>query len=226
MTRFFVVGNGASLRDTPLDMLAGEKSVALNRVHLIYPYTKWRPTHYVKTDHNHRLIDVYNSENIFHATQGYKCYFWDRFKDGDPEQKDYQVLPVGMGDWPTVTWIPRCEHHYYHADNYIHKAQSWHLPTICTAFSGISPAIQIAVLEGATEIYLIGCDLGYGKAKGHDHFSTEYSIATHNLGDWDTREVTEAHLLAKRSCPIPIYNATIGGTLDVYERVDLMEVLS
>ena len=181
MTRFFVIGNGPSLLDTPLDKIAGEKSVALNRIHLIYYRTKWRPTHYVKTDHNHRLVNVYNEENIYHAEQGYKCYLWERFRDGHPDE--HRFMPHGMGDnWRNVTWIPRCEHHYYHADNHIKKAQSWHLPSICTAFSGIGPAIQIAVLEGATEIYLLGCDLGYGRPKGKDHFSSEYSIPTHNLG--------------------------------------------
>ena len=226
MTRFFVVGNGPSLKKTPLDKIAGEKSVALNRIHLIYPDTVWRPTHYVKTDHNHRLIDVYMRENIYHASQGYKCYLWDMFMDGDPEQRDYTTLPFGMGDrWPNVTWVSRCEHHYYHADNYVKKAQSWHLPEICTAFSGIGPAIQIAVLEGATEIFLLGCDLGYGRPKGLDHFDKSYSVPSHDLGKFDTREVTEAHKIAKRSSPVPIYDATINGELTVHEKVNFYDLI-
>lgn len=219
--RFWVVGNGSSLKDTDLDKIAGEKSVALNRVHLIYKNTKWRPTHYVKTDHNPRLLGIYNEENIFHATQGYKCYFWERFHTGYPKGHSHeQYMPETMPDFDTCVWVARCNHHYYHHDNYMKKARSWHLPELCTAFSGISPAIQIAVLEGATEIHLLGCDLGYGKPKGLDHFSPEYSMPTHNLGTWDNNEVLEAHMMAKRSCPVPIYNATVGGELEVYERAN------
>jgi hypothetical protein len=32
------------------------------------------------------------------------------------------------------------------------------------------------------------------------------------------------HIIAKRSSPVPIYNATKGGSLEVYERVSFDEV--
>ncbi len=35
-----------------------------------------------------------------------------------------------------------------------------------------------------------------------------------------------AHQAARKSSKAPIYNATIGGELEVYERVDLMEVIN
>ncbi len=45
-----------------------------------------------------------------------------------------------------------------------HKSmQEWHLPTLCTGLTGMSTMIQLAVVLGYDEIYLLGCDLGYGR---------------------------------------------------------------
>ena len=64
MSRWFVLGNGPSLANTPLDLLIGENTVGINRINLIYDKTAWRPTIYCKTDHNPRLVSIYNKENI------------------------------------------------------------------------------------------------------------------------------------------------------------------
>jgi len=229
MSRFFVVGNGPSLLDTPLDKLIGENSVGLNRIHLMYDKTDWRPTYYVKTDHNPHLVNMWAEETMLQINLGIKCYLWEAFRDGLPEDHcNNETLPVGIGDFPNVTWIPRCKHHGIPSYSSPHngRALKWHLPEICSAYSGIGPAIQVAVLNGATEIYLLGCDLGYGREKGLDHCSPEYSLDSRILGEFDTSEVTEAHILAKNSSPVPIYNATVGGDLEIHPRVDINEVLS
>lgn len=90
--------------------------------------------------------------------------------------------------------LPKCKHHYYASDNYMKRADSWHFPEICTS-NAIGVLLQLAVQDGATEIYLVG------------------DIEEH------------AYRVAKRSCPIPIYNATIGGSLEVHKRVDFYEIL-
>jgi hypothetical protein len=224
--KHFVVGNGRSLNYTNLELLNGHVSWGLNRIHLHYPNTSWRPTKYFKSDHNPHLKDVYNSENLFHVEQGYDCYFWEKFRTGYPKEHPLsEWMPEGIGEHDNVTWFPRCEHHYYHHDNFHKKAESWHLPAVCTAFSGISAAMQFAILEGATEIYLVGCDLGYGRPKGHDHFDEGYSKNPKQLSEWDTNEVMEAHRVARMSSPVPIYNATVGGELEIYERVRLEDVV-
>lgn len=222
--KFFVLGNGSSLAKMNLDLLQGEKTVAINRINLVYDKFAWRPTIYCKSDHNPYLADVYNEENILNVSVSEKSYLWEDFKDGD-SGTPHRKLPVGMGDHPKVTWIKRCKHHYYAANNHMKRTQSWHLPEICTALSGIGVAMQVAVLEGATEIYLIGCDLGYGKDIGQDHFDPRYSLTKKKLGQYEIDNVSYCHEVAKRSSPVPIYNAGIGGDLEVYPRVDFMEVL-
>lgn len=227
MSRWFVLGNGPSLNDTPLDKLIGENCVGMNRIHLVYDKTDWRPTIYVKTDHNPYLLNLWAKETMLQINLGIKCYLWEQFRDGFPKtHPNYESLPVGIGDFPNVTWIPRCKHHGVPSYSSGNRAFKWHLPEICSAYSGIGPAMQVAVLNGATEIYLLGCDLGYGREKGLDHFSTEYSLDNRKLGEFDINEVTEAHMLAKNSIDIPVYNATVGGDLEVWKRKDIWEVLN
>ncbi|MGH7214847.1 MAG: hypothetical protein ACREIT_08790, partial [Tepidisphaeraceae bacterium] len=50
--RAFLVGNGPSLIRTPLDLLAGEYTFAMNRIALIYEKTIWRPSFFVCTTTN------------------------------------------------------------------------------------------------------------------------------------------------------------------------------
>jgi hypothetical protein len=92
--------------------------------------------------------------------------------------------------------------------------------------------LQQAILEGFNPIYLVGADLGY-KARpdiGDDdrnHFSPRYhqgirdvSIERANI-DNDTQ--VDMHQMAKAYVDekdIQILNASLGGSLEVYPRVD------
>ena len=120
-----------------------------------------------------------------------------------------------------VNTISSCWHytnHYYELD----CPHSWHLPKLCSYGSSVNIAIQIAVNQGYKPIYLIGCDLGY-KDNEPSHFSVDYEkgiegdLRPARLANLDT---LNAHIIASRSSPVTIYNATIGGELEVYERVD------
>jgi hypothetical protein len=42
----------------------------------------------------------------------------------------------------------------------------------------------------------------------------------------DNENMNQAHMVARRSSPVPIYNATLGGKLEVHPRVDFFEVLN
>lgn len=184
--RHWVIANGKSLLDTPLHLLKDEITWGMNRIHLLYDKTDWRPSRYLMVDYQKK--EDYECIKPHWNT---KKYLWDGFREGNP----YFFDPIG--EVPNTTWIPRCKkHHYYMADNW-KAAQSWHLPEICTAFSGIGAVIQLAVQEGATEIYIVGAD-----------------------------EPAHVHQVAKRSSPVPIYNCTVGGALEVYERKNLLDVLN
>lgn len=227
MDRWFVLGNGPSLNDTPLDKLIGENTIGMNRIHLMYDKTEWRPTIYMKIDYNPYLKDEWMYNVNLHLDMGIKCYLWEALRDGFPEgHPNHDILPEGVGEHENAVWVPHCEHKWYHYDN-VKAVKEWHLPEICTAYSTISVAMQIAVLEGADEIYLLGCDLGL--TEGEHHFTDDYfpeEAIDREISQTTENNFIAAHKMALRSCPVPIYNATVGGYLELYPRIDIHEVLS
>lgn len=208
--RAFIVGNGLSLKRTNLDKLQGEISFAVNNIHLVYPTTQWRPTHYVRAEGaqdldpetwiDSMLIQVQGNAEIF-------CNVWF------PKWMERNHLPLRE-----MNIIDACAHYtaQFDTENCPHM---WHLPRICTFGSTVSVAMQIAVLLGYGPLYLIGCDLGY-KDNQPSHFDEHYEHGREQPARLANINAFLGHVIAKRSSPVPIYNATLGGDLEVYERVD------
>lgn len=197
MKRIWLVGNGASLTKTPLELLKGEDAFAMNRIDLFYKYTNWRPTHYF-------CIDVIEGAD-----------YWKDSVKANPQAKLF-LLDNWKGQINRdAEWISRCKkHHFYASDNVSKRVESWHLPTICTAFGSMYPMMQLAVLMGYQEIYLLGCDMW---TNGQNHMTDDY--AENEDIERRNRDNLYLHRIAKRSCPIPIYNATIGGSLEVTQEL-------
>jgi hypothetical protein len=108
MSRIFLVGNGASLKITNLDLLFGKPSMAVNKIHKIYKKTKWRPTHFVKVDYSTFDPDDWKEEVLQHVTNNEQCLLWDAFHSGaDKNDGNYEFIPDGIGDIRNVTYIPR-----------------------------------------------------------------------------------------------------------------------
>jgi hypothetical protein len=103
--------------------------------------------------------------------------------------------------------------------------QEWHLPKICTAYSGISGMLQVASTMDYDEICLIGCDLGYSRDRTRNHFVSDYNLTDRKDPVEHEANSLKAHQVAAKCCPIPVYNCTIGGALEVYPRRNLIDVL-
>lgn len=211
MTRAFVIGNGPSLARTPLELLQqhNEISFAVNRIHLHYPHTPWRPTHYVRGEEaSLKSAAKYHEEVRLHIEMG--CEVWANL---------WFTKNTDMGD--RVHTIKSCWHYMKHFDS-PEAPHLWHLPMLCSFGSSVNVAIQIAAQQGYKPIYLLGCDLGYQDGKP-SHFSPDYEkdiqedLRPAKYANLDT---LAAHMVAARSSPVKIYNATLGGCLEVYERVD------
>jgi hypothetical protein len=205
MKRMWLVGNGASLNHTPLDLLKNEDCFGMNRVDLFYNKTNWRPTHYICYD----IVEGsdYWKQSV-QANKNAKLFLSEEFSG-----------ELALDD---VTWISKCKkHHWYASDNVSKRLQSWHLPEVCTAIGTMSAMMQIAVLLGYEEIYLLGCDLWQDGEI--NHFTKDYvkneDIERRNF------DALYLHTVAKISSPIPIYNATVGGHLEIYPRTSIEQVL-
>lgn len=201
MTRCFVVGNGPSLTSTNLDLMQGEVSFACNNIHLLYNRTAWRPTHYVR------------AEQYFLQ----EPKFWQESMDA--------ARTIGAEIWcnahfahdERVNIIRGCAHCQKHYDS-PECPHLLHLPMLCTFGSSVNVAVQIAMLKKYSPIYLIGCDLGY-KDGQPSHFDKDYENGYEQQARYANLDTLAAHMVAARS-DYEIYNATVGGLLEVYPRVD------
>lgn len=214
MTRAFIVGNGPSLNATNLDKLNGEVTFAVNNVHRIYPKTSWRPQYYVRAEQAFGLDPEAWLESMqTHLELGCQIYC-----------NDYFFRPrFGLKQTDRVHIIRACSHYQRHYDDQ-NAPHLWHLPMLCTFGSTVNVATQIAVQIGFSPIYLVGCDLGY-KDGSPSHFDDEYEHGQEQEAKYANLDTLLAHMIAKRSSNTPIYNATVGGELEVYERVDFDETL-
>lgn len=213
--RAFVVGNGPSLAWTNLNLLKGEVSFATNRIHLAYEKTDWRPTYYVRSEG-------------FEYVGTPSPLLWEKdlaIHLDDPSVEVhgnlYFLKHLNKRDAAKLKPIKTCAHHIVHYDSE-QCPHLWHLPVLCTYGSTVNVCIQMAVKMGFEEIYLVGCDLGYEDGKP-SHFDDRYEIGYEGLlreARYSNLDILTAHIVAKRSSPVPIYNATIGGNLEVYDRVD------
>lgn len=203
--RAFIVGNGPSLANTDLDKLVGEVTFAVTRIHLIYPKTTWRTNNFVWAE---EYNDAAWIEAVGHhlglgvrvwMPQGRRGAYTNR------RMRKYEVPAT------TTEFYPMCEDEPTPCDQ-------WHLPMICRRGGSLLSAIQIAILQGYSPLYLIGTDLGYS-SKG-SHFCKEYADGIDLRPPKEMNDsLLAAHEIAKKCSPVPIYNATTGGKLEVYPRV-------
>ena len=219
-SRIWLIGNGASLKETPKHLLENEITMGVNKGH------QWlMPDYYVKVD-----LSIFNGENTWKdeiipmVNAGIPCLLWDRFRESVKNPRDgfYQWIPEGIGDYENVTWVKHCDHRNY-PPGHKSSAKQWHEP-FCTAYNSISIMAQWAVKLGFEEIYLVGCDLIFTDGVT-DHFMPYYSRVDSEYIERNQMMALAAHQFIKDNCPIPVYNATIGGFLEVHERVDIREVL-
>lgn len=203
--RIFLVGNGPSLKHTPLELLKGEDTMGMNAIDLIYGQTTWRPKYYYCIDVNEN--DKHWKDAIKSNLNCEKVFLWDGWKN--------------LFQGKNIEWIHHCQKHHFYSLEHPKRMNEWHLPTLCTAIGSMSAMMQLSVLMGYKAIYLIGCDLFDGPAH---HFRDDYP--NYSKLDYRTRLEFHLHEIAHRSSPVPIYNATMGGTLEVHPRVDFMSLFN
>lgn len=208
--RCFIVCTGPSLTISDLELLENEFVFGMNSLALIHDKTNWRPDFYGIEDDN-----VYRSlENaILHSNNGQVFY--------SQELNKMFTIPKGA--------IP------FYRDNAYHLFEFWHGKFFChfshncyvRVFDGYTIAyslLQLAVYMGFKEIYLLGADCNY---KGKQQHFIEHGVAD-ALIDTTTKRLFAAYEEAKRYADkhgITIYNATRGGMLEIFPRVDLDDVV-
>ena len=211
-----IIGNGKSVRVEDLNNASTCPCLAVNRFHLSYDFHHLRPKATFCIDP--QVIDNHINDiqaNCINPLYVPKQFFWRVFKKIGFKSKSIQFFPFDRGDKP------------------LRFSSNFSL------FSGngasvIFTAIQYAASQKVTDIYLYGIDHNFeinvlddnGMVidQGEDnHFIEGYRKFGEKWFPPDTIRIENAFMLARRECDalgIKIWNATRGGSLEVFDRIN------
>lgn len=206
--RCFIVATGPSLKMEDLDVLKQNEEICISMNSIFYAFseTEWRPDYYVMSDY-----------------RGFNEY--QELLDTLPIKE--KILSDNSEEfWKTShgTNIFRYHEHYEYCFDRLPKFSDDFSKRSYASGTVTYTCMQLAVYMGFKEIYLLGVDFTYGgqqKNVNYYHFYNTEKIKDEGIGY--VNNVTLAYQAAKRyadSHGIKIYNATRGGKLEIFERVD------
>ncbi|MBS4205800.1 6-hydroxymethylpterin diphosphokinase MptE-like protein [Lederbergia citrea] len=208
--RCFIVATGPSLSIEDLEKLDNEVTFSMNSICLAFDETDWRPTYYGIQD-----ISVFNKLEKYIEKLDVECTFiGDVILNHKYISDNHFIFPLNL-----------LNHNMNH-QKYNTKFSDDAFAVVYDGYSITYSLIQIAVYMGFKEIYLLGADCNYSSNMNH-HFK-EYGLVDPTFlsaGEKMISAYKEAKKYAERN-HIKIYNATRGGMLEVFRRVDLDAVLS
>ena len=207
--RCFIVATGPSLRMEDLEKIksSGDYSFGMNRVYLAFENTDWRPNFYVVND-------------------------WRCIEESRDELLDMDVKLKMFADSTDVIWKDKRSEGCLKYHTHTPAASEKYTPIINNMryglFNGATvtfDCIQIAVYMGFKEIYLLGVDFTFNVdyKDEKNHFVKNYYNKNSKTACFDKDGQLHAYKSAKAYADkhdIKIYNATRGGALEVFERVD------
>lgn len=210
--RCFIIGNGPSLKVEDLEKLTQEDCFGSNRIYKIFPQTKWRPLYYTTVDWRGLDNDEVNALDTPYLFVG--DYFWRKHRvtrDRVYVFYGHRLLDTKLSSFRFSSDITK---------------------EVYLAATVTYANIQIAAYMGYSEIYLLGMDHTYAYVRDQkggvvrnekvasSHFFQD-NDPSKNYGDMDG--MTNAYIAAKQYADehgICIYNATRGGALEVFPRVE------
>lgn len=213
--RCFIIGNGPSLNTDDLDKLAKEDCFGVNEVHRFFHKTKWRPKYYIIMDRYSKTTpeEIKNIPSEIFFLGSYYCRFNSILRD------DFICLHQHFNLNDNTYEFSE------NIDKYVVNA-----PTVSYA------AMQVAAYMGYSEIYLLGFDHNYSFEFAKDgsviytgqkatHFYKD-DVAEDIIGNvWGMTKAYEAFRDYAQTHNIIVKNATRGGRLDVFERVDFDDLV-
>lgn len=219
--RCFIIGNGPSLRAEDLDQLVNEYTFGFNRVYKVFNKTLWRPTFFCSEDPKvlAGCLDEVSQLDLKYKFIPYPLALWYGQK---ARGATYFLLNQ-------KSLAPNAGHFSPDAEN----GFNWGNTVAYTA-------MQMAVYMGFTEIYLLGIDHSFSTSlntKGElvvdpsakDYFDNSYNADKASLYIPTPEHSTIAYRAARAYADqhgIKILNATRGGKLEVFERVDFDSLFS
>lgn len=222
----FIIGNGPSLRIEDLEKLRekGIYSFGANRINLIYNKTHWRPNCYVAID-----LQIYrnNDPTIFKQIDEHLgLYFLSKDVYAGIDKTMYK---------DNILYFHSQPNSYYKG---VTEFSDDVMKYVVDGFTVTYTSIQMAYYMGFKAVYLLGVDCNYAKTtikngkvinKGGNtsYFTKDYDPKNSNTGY--VEGMFQAYQMAGQFCKdkdFKVYNASRGGILEVFERVNFDDVIN
>ncbi len=230
--RVFIIANGPSLKDTDLDILENEVTIAMNRISLIYDKNpKWKPTYYLFSSTNVRPDKPWGAEwtsSVREAiskeeTTSFVAYQFKNYID-----------PTNQ--FPKVKWFSSMTETKPTQEGILSDSSfsTDIVESIDKSGTTMNLALQLCYHMGFSEIVIVGADLGWSKDLGTksdpNHFVESYR-ADIPKPEKVNHQMRNVHSLAKkrfseRGCGTKIYNASLSTVLDVYPIINYEKYVS
>jgi hypothetical protein len=211
--RIFILGSGPSLKKHYLSLLKNENVILPNRT-----------IELAKQINSDEWTWCWNDMNYLPDIAEYDIYDSLGLMDEYILENMVVGMEINMRDY----WLKHLVNYSNIMEQVIHKVPfdcSYNVEdgffsaniiksTYCGWTVVIDLAIPLAIWWGCPEIYLIGCDTERTK-----HFCNDKLYAT----DQQIERTKMGYSVIKKKCDkegVQIFNAGIGGSLDVFERVD------
>lgn len=221
--RCFIVATGPSLTVHDLNLLKNEYCIGVNSCVKAFTKTAWRPTYLCVSDE--RVWERVGADIEQVANE------IDTVFIGKP-QIDTK-LKNAVGFWRDERPSTYLETEVFKKTNKYIKDYDIYIPKnmdkyFCDGPTVVLIAIQLAIYMGFSEIFLLGTDCNFS---GPERYSslTDYSAAI-EIPDNVEQKLFGGYKalkrdIAKLELDTIIYNATRGGMLEVFERVNLEDII-
>lgn len=220
--RCFVVGTGASLTYKDLERIKGEYSFSSNSIILAYPHTSWRPDCYGVVDAFGYETDIskYSTEKLTDYAKEF-IFLNAKIKKNAKNSKENNIIHLLVN---TAN----------HRSNRLKKKQFLQEQelSICfyDCFTVTNMLLMCAMYMGFKEVYLLGVDCDYSGERMHIEETLADQIRKKDASHLRPRpdRMIDGYQLMKKIAEKKhciIYNATRGGKLEVFPRVDIEEIL-
>jgi len=226
--RCFIIGNGPSLNKCDLTLLKNEYTFGVNSIFYKTREMGFKPTFYTVED-NHVIDD--NLTEINQLDCQYK-FFPYRYKDQISSSENVYFFNYDQG--------------FFHQSSAYFCSPRFSFNAAKEIFAGQTVTysnIQLASFLGFTEIYLIGMDFSYTVPASTDiinntylsneadpnHFHPDYFGKGKKWHNPQLDRVLLNYIHAKEVLPykgIKIINATVGGKLEIFQRVKYADLFN
>ena len=206
--RCFVVATGPSLTSEDLDTLYKNNEICISMNAIMYGLanTKWRPTYYVISDPNGMFYYKKDILKLEAEAKFISDIAWNFTQD---EVSD------NMYRWHFIRES--------FDDSFPKFSSDFSLGAYYGSTVAYEGGLQLAAYMGFSEIYLLGTDLSKGGKTYHFYDEANLSFGFRSVVNKSYSRIIKSYLSAKKYADehnIKIYNATRGGYLEVFERVN------